>query len=215
MKLSFSSIQNFLLCPKKFKEVNVDYNWRDASFAAASGTDVHKRIEDYITGRTEIADIKMTPRLDSRLKAAKLLFQNNTGVVKVSVEQPMAVNKDFELVPYKDNSAILRGKIDFLLQGVSGISIIDWKSGKMRDNKLQSDVYGLLTKPMAGNAKIRTEFDYLEKGIGDSYVVTDSDIDNAKKLVCQVLGATEFPTRPNGLCPWCPVRNCPHFKKEG
>ena len=217
MKLSFSSINNYLNCPKKFYEVNVTYAWRDASFATAKGEDIHGKIEKYITGQSEKLDVAVDDRLKKLMPQYRQMYETQdlpASTYKVCVEKQYAVDENFSPCEWKSPKAILRGKVDFSILHPLSLTVIDWKSGKKRSNSLQAHIYGLLVKPTVSVPDITCSFDYLDKGLGDSYQITDKGLSITKKIVEKVLEAKDFPERRNPLCPWCPVKSCSYFKER-
>ena len=203
-KLSYSSISNFLQCPRKFKEVNVDYRFKDSSFFTVKGTDIHKDIEEYITGVSEKYPLGKYehPVIES--------LRKSYGVKKpegyaIGVEQQFAVNEKFDPCGYKDPKAILRGKIDLYVLTPNMLKVIDWKSGKRRDNRLQATVYDVLSGHLLPNGKHEFTFDYLQNGSDPAITVSKEDKDNLVKLIETIQESQEFPEKPGPLCKWCPV----------
>lgn len=216
-KLSFSSISNYLNCPRKFYEVNVTYSWRDASFATAKGEDIHGKIEKYITGQTEALDVPVDTRLKGLMPSYRDLYATQgmeASTHKVCVEKQYAVDENFQPCEWKSPKAILRGKVDFSIEYPTHMEIIDWKSGKKRSNSLQAHIYGLLVWPTVSVSKMTCSFDYLDKGLGDCYNITEKGLGTTKQIVEKVLEAKDFPERRNPLCPWCPVKSCSYWKEQ-
>lgn len=203
-KLSYSSISNFLQCPRKFKEVNVDYRFKDSSFFAQKGTDIHKTIEDYIKGDSAVYPLGNYehPVIEQLRKSYHV--KKPSGYV-IGVEQQFAINSSYAPCDYKDPDAILRGKIDLYVLTPTVLKVIDWKSGKRRDNRLQATTYSVLTNHLLPNGKQEFVFDYLQNGKDPAITVTEKDKENLVKLIETIQTAEEFPERPGPLCKWCPV----------
>lgn len=203
-KLSYSSISNFLQCPRKFKEVNVDYRFKDSSFAINKGIDIHKTIEDYIKG---ISSAYPLGDYDHPV-IKKLRLSYNVEKPKgyeIGVEKTFAIDDTYSPCEYKDPKAILRGKIDLYVLTPTVLHVIDWKSGKRRDNKLQATVYDVLTHHLLPNGKHEFTFDYLKEGKDPAISITEKDKDNLVKIIDTIQGSQEFPEKPGPLCKWCPV----------
>lgn len=215
MKLSFSSISNYLNCPKKFYEVNVTYNWRDSSFAAMTGSDIHEKIENYIKGKTDILEIPQDDRVADIMQSLRAFYKDPQKYgVQIGVEEKFAVDENFKPVDYKDPKAVLRGKADLYIQDSLEFVITDWKSGKKRNNSLQAHIYGILLRPIVKTETFKCRFDYLDKGVGDTYSLRPQGLHYAEQIVKQVLSAKEFPERRNPLCAWCPVKSCSYWKEQ-
>lgn len=203
-KLSYSSISNYLQCPRKFKEVNVDYRFKDSGVAAQKGTDIHKAIEDYIKGISvtyPLEDYQHTFIEAMRAMYKKKLPEGCT----IGIEQSFAVDDQFNPCDYKDPKAILRGKIDLYVLTPNMLKVIDWKTGKRRDNKLQATVYDCLTNHLLPNGTRTFTFDYLKNGRDPEIVITEKDKYNLVNIIDTIQTAEEFPERPGPLCAWCPV----------
>lgn len=214
IKLSYSSISNYLQCPRKFKEVNVDYRFKDGSFATKKGEDIHKSIEEYIIGVTDTPPLEGHPHtlIDSLRAMYKLPMPEGFSI---GVEQLFAVDIDGKQVPYKSPNAVLRGKIDAYVVTPKQLLVIDWKSGKRRDNRMQATTYDILAGHLMPDGAHRFIFDYLKDGRDPSIEVSQADRDNFWKIINTIENANEFPEKPSPLCAWCPVPKafC-KYKKE-
>lgn len=210
LKLSYSSISNYLQCPRKFKEVNVDYRFKDSSFAAHKGEDVHKKIEEYIIG------ISDTPPIENHavIENLRVTYKNLPAGYGIGVEEMFAVDINGKSVAYKSPDAVLRGKIDAYVITPDRMIVFDWKTGKRRDNRMQATAYDILAGHLMDGQRDFV-FDYLKEGRDPAIKVSKEDRDNFWKIINTIENATEFPERPSPLCAWCPVPKafC-KFKKE-
>ena len=211
-KLSYSSISNWLLCPRKFKEINVEYNFRDASFATAKGTDVHKKLEEYVNGKASEYPLDYKHPLLDTLRT--MYAQQKGKPYTIQTESMFAVDINGNPVGYKDDNAVLRGKIDLLITSPAEVLVVDYKTGKRRDNTLQASCYGVLTQGLAGGKPVSAVFDYLDKGRDEPIKVDKAMRDHVYDLIRDINNCREFPERPNNLCAWCAVATCPFFKRS-
>ena len=213
IKLSFSSISNYLQCPRKFKEVNVDYRFKDGSFATKKGEDVHKGIEEYITGVS--ATYPLGDYEHKAIQDLRVLYNKLPAGYGIGVEETFAVDIDGNPVAYKDKNAVLRGKTDVFVLSPERLVVIDWKTGKRRDNRMQATTYDILTKHLLPDGKREFVFDYLKEGRDPAIEVSQADRDNFWKIINTIEEAKVFPEKPSPLCAWCPVPKafC-KYKKE-
>lgn len=203
-KLSYSSISNYIQCPRKFKEVNVDYKFKDSSFSSVSGVDIHKKIEDYIKGSSAVYPLGNYDH--AVIKCLRETYgAKKSNLYEIGIEQTFAVDGNYSPCDYKDKNAILRGKIDLYVLTPTKLRVIDWKSGKRRDNTLQATIYDILVSHLMPKGDRTFTFDYLSNGADPAIVVSDKDRNNAIKMIDTIQNAKEFPERPGPLCKWCPV----------
>lgn len=212
LKLSYSSISNYLQCPRKFKEVNVDYRFTDGTFATQKGEDMHKKIEEYILGLSD------TPPVEGHQVIENLRAMANLDMpfgCSAGVEQLFAVDINGNKVEYKSPDAVLRGKIDAYVITPSRMVVFDWKTGKRRDNRMQATAYEILAGGLAPDRPHDFIFDYLKDGRDPAIQISKEDKENFWKIIKTIQGADVFPEKPSPLCAWCPVPKafC-KFKKE-
>lgn len=201
--LSYSSISNFLQCPKKFEQVNLLKAVKDVgSEATRHGNLVHEQIERAIKGENVIP---LQRPLDSLIETLQ--------AIGAEVEKPVAVTKSWEPCEFTDPRAVLRGRIDALVASASRVAVIDWKTGKRRDNTLQATVYTAMVAPLYPGRPIQAVFDYLDKGRDPPILILPRDAKNhVGDILNSIWGTKNFIPRPSGLCGWCPVNTCQYWR---
>lgn len=215
---SYSALMNFELCPKKYYHVNFlpkDHPDKakdeDSSFAADG-----KFIHDAMKAR--VIDGKQLPLNLRYMEKAAAKFAAAPG--EKHGEMKLALNRNFEPCDYFDKKTYVRVVIDLaIVQGKTAV-VVDWKTGKVKDDPTQMALTAaVLSRWMPEIETFKTVFVWLahNDATPKSYVPADftavwnnllpraNKIEDARKT-------TSFPARENGLCGWCPVRSCPHFK---
>lgn len=200
MKLSFSSISTWVNCPRQFYECYVLRKWYKDTPQTIEGTKIHAEIEAYLKGGA----------YPTRAPLDDLLVVLRSLPTPVYPEVEMAVDRNGNAVPYKDESAVIRGKIDVLCEFPDSVWVIDWKTGKKRDNSLQAAVYGVLLEGKYKEIPIRATFDYLEKGREQPIHHDGYARKRVWDLVADIEADKEFKCKPSGLCGWCNVETCKH-----
>jgi DNA helicase-2/ATP-dependent DNA helicase PcrA len=141
---------------------------------------------------------------------------------------PTGVEKDFAFYLEPESAAPfwakVAGRYDLVVEGETGITILDFKTGAVSDpekaqerarESLQLDIYALAHLRTTGRLPERVELRFLESGqrggktpTREEAAATEARIRAAAELIRQ--GA--FPARPSYMaCGQCPFREiCPH-----
>ena len=137
------------------------------------------------------------------------------------VEVPLAMTINGRGCGFWDPNAFLRGKVDVAVTSGEKCLIIDWKTGKPREDPLELEIFSLLIK--ANNSDLSSftgRYVWLkELRVGKEHVVSPVRAwDYVKRRDEQVKGLErqggEWPANPTGLCPWCPVKTCEHWREK-
>jgi ATP-dependent exoDNAse (exonuclease V) beta subunit len=202
---SFSSISTYLQCPRRFEAQYIDKRVKDAGSAASlHGERVHKQAELYIKGESD--DLPEQRPKDNILDVLRKLG--------AEAELKVAVSYDFEPRDFWAKDVMLRGLVDVKFRTRDGVCIIDWKSGKKRDNSLQGSFYAAMMSAYHPGERVQVVFDYLDKGRCPPIDYKPKMRDEVRSLVEMVDGTTAYPPRPTPLCGWCPVADC-EFNTKG
>ena len=147
LRLSASSIKDYLECPKRFWYRTYKRDKSKVSNHVVFGSIVHEAIEEFEDGKDavkwavkewaermtpeyEFAEIKQVPKPPKSF--TKMLGNYYTKIVPMlPTEEPQETEFFFE-VPWADDVIIL-GKIDL----IAGLNIFDWKTGARTPTKYQ------------------------------------------------------------------------------
>jgi DNA helicase-2/ATP-dependent DNA helicase PcrA len=126
----------------------------------------------------------------------------------------------------KDNTGVeytIRGAIDRVDKVPGGVEIIDYKTGKGKDedsfeakDKEQLLIYQLAAQQVLTEPVVKLTFVYLETGNKVSFVGTDKELD---KLRDKIIGIIEeikqgkFPPTPGRVCQFCDFYNICEFRE--
>jgi hypothetical protein len=210
---SFSAVQSFLTCPRKFYNERVLKRYPfEKGEAALYGERMHKAVELY--GKfnaplpTEFAFVK------SQVDVAKAA----TGTK--SWEQKFALTQDMQPCEYFAKDAWLRAQVDYLcINGDTQTALVaDWKSGKSSHaDTSQLELMALIVfKRYPQVREVRAGLSFLtERKFVPAHYTRANEGEYWQRWyvsLAKMKAAYESGTwnpKPSGLCKkWCPVLEC-------
>lgn len=215
---SYSSISTFENCPHRYYRTKVLKDIKDdfSGEAATWGNDVHKALENYLVGGAPLGE-----RFQQYAHYAERLGQIEGDK---HVERKLAITEEGEPCAFFDKQAAYRGVLDYMVVRPGGTEaiLIDHKTGKVRPTK-QLHFNALLVFHCFPTVEIlRAAFFWLP---ANSYTKHEFHRDELDAL-WQTFDATlshmddcerteQWPKKKSGLCGWCPVHDCEHYKPKG
>lgn len=206
---SYSSLTAFETCPRRFKLTRITKDIVEPQTEATiHGNEVHKALENHLKGTTYLPDkYKEYLPLADRVKATP---------GKRLVEFKFALTQAFKPTEFFAKDAWCRGVIDVGVLNAKTAVILDWKTGKPRDDHDQLKLFAATT--FACNPyldKVSTGYVWLAYNKLDSKAFNKEDVAGIWQeflpRVTRLTKAAEkdnFPPKPSGLCTkWCPVTN--------
>lgn len=211
---SFSALQMFENCPRKYWAVKIGKKVNDENQYNVQGDDEHQSIQHY-AGK----GILMPPALEP----IKLIVDMaNAKPGEKYVEQKLSITQ--QLVPCKWNdwdNVWCRGAGDYIKVNGENAFYLDWKSGKKKsgdDTEDQAELTSALL--MAHHPKVNKVVSgivFYRWNQMNPHVVHRSDlgriwngfIGRVKEMETAKL-QDYWPATPNPLCGWCPYKACPH-----
>lgn len=227
MPLSYSRLSVFEQCEARFDYQYVSKRVQDSmNEASAYGDRVHKTLESFGNagkqGPEAIAGVKALATSAEELQTLdrwgplveRILSQPGEKVF----EYQMAVNKDLQPVDWFAKDVWIRSIADVLVIHDDTAYVLDWKSGKVKDNPTQLQLFAAMVLWHYPEVqKVKTSFVWLAHN-----EVTNSHYERRflgalwRALEPRFLRVQEtielgvFKTKPSGLCPWCPASQiCP------
>lgn len=210
---SFSALDSYETCPKKFWHTNVARDIKEPESEAMNyGKYAHKQFENRLgKKKTPLPiDLKHHEKLLTKLAGAK--GEHYT-------EQQLALNRDFEPTGWFDSDVYVRAITDYTIVDARKGATFDWKFGKQKDGFDQINLV---------SAILFQYFPELEVIQGAYYWAKDKRIRRAtleRETVPEIWNSllprvevmesayitTDYPAKPSGLCKrHCPVKSCPH-----
>jgi CRISPR/Cas system-associated exonuclease Cas4 (RecB family) len=217
---SYSMLSAYEACPRKMHAQYIAKTVK-STWTQDQGVNLHKAMENRIRNGTPLPKElqKAEPVVASLLKiqGAKIALEMKMGAtVDWQPSDFFAPRKDMDPVPW------LRGAPDVNVYG-SGLNanalLVDWKTGKPRDNELQHSINAMLTFCHYPRVNKIEAFNFYTK-IGEMGPVSKytrewmPEVRRAiERRTDEVQAAVEsnyFPAVRGGLCGWCAVATCEH-----
>jgi RecB family exonuclease len=208
---SLSRLQMYERCPFAFKCKHIDKIPEPPSPAMARGTQIHSAAEHYVDGKLKkiARELKLVTKTLVELRQAY-----KEGQVKLELE--LGFNNKWEPVGWRDwKNCWLRVKMDVMHFKNKVLRVIDWKTGKLKDNGEYSDqleiyaVAGLALLPQIKTVKSYLAFTDHGKLVslpagnrerGDFPELSKRWAKRASRLLKENL----WKATPNYGCKWCP-----------
>lgn len=211
---SFSSLKEYINCPKKYQEVRIlkNYSFVDTP-QTIYGKEVHEALELYVRDNKPLAK--------NYLRFKKMVDTLVAIPGEKYPEYKMALTKKMEQCDFDDENRWVRGIADLIIVDKDKAFIIDYKTGsnKYPDTK-QLKLMALMAFvcfPKVNKIKAGLLFCMKNSFVQQSY--TRDNIYKAWKSFEQPLDRLtmsyekdEWIPNPTPLCGWCPVETCEHHK---
>jgi hypothetical protein len=209
---SYSSLELFELCPKKFYHTKIKRDVvEEFGPEAQYGTEVHKHFENrLIKGKKLPLDLFHHEKIMAKLAAAP-----GEGMP----EQKLALNRDMEPTGFFDSDVWLRGVVDFAKKNNNNLLIIDHKTGRQKEGFDQVILMGLMMAAyMPEIDNFIVGYYWTKTKCITSTKFTKEDIPTLwagflerEAELQQSIRHDEFPAKANFLCKrYCVVKSCPN-----
>lgn len=209
--LSFSTLNLHQQCPRKYKYSKIDKidpGYRDMTPLLKGGA-VHSNLENYPNPGTH--------KLSSQYSYITERFsQSDIGKKYLEITKPInelkfGLDRNLKEVDYSSKDAMLRGIIDRICVIDGVLNVIDWKTGKYRDEKFQDYnqliLYAVFLFNKYNIEKIRVSYVYVEHDLENSVVLERKYLEKYENtilnLINQLENDKEFNKNVSRLCDWC------------
>lgn len=210
---SWSALDSFETCPYRHHQIKVVKKVKERTNPQMSaGLKTHNLLEKRIkTGRPLPKDLAA---IEPKIQALEAM----PGVLRA--EEELAVDVDFNKVDWFDKNVWIRVKLDAQVDMGTKLVLVDWKTGKMKDDWGQLTMAAHLKFQMnprlqeIGMMFVWTKYNDKSKEIvtrEDAAIEWAHDIIPRLKRFQAAYDNNEFPVKPSGLCrKHCPVTSCVH-----
>ena len=215
---SFSALKTFEQCPKKYFHLKIAKDITDtAGEEAAYGTQVHEAAEFFVRDGVPI------PEKFSYMRPIMDLLMSKDGIKHTEIE--LSLRKDgrrFEVCDFNDRDAWYRGIADLLIETAPTAWLVDYKTGKsaryadLRQLDLMAGAI-FMKFPDVQTVKSALAFvvsgEFLHKthkreNLTEYLSVFDETLDRLD--AARESGV--WNPKSSGLCGWCPVTTCAHWR---
>ena len=237
MRLSYSSMNTYELCPAKFRFQYEDRVPQGRSAALSFGDSLHRALHLFHNRPVPVA-----PSVDELLEMLEACWVSE-GFVDASEERTYVDHGRQVLTQYhRENAedyripAALEFRFTIEVEGVAlsgvidrmdripggGYEIVDYKTNRRLppqariDQDLQLSIYHMAAREIWGIEPERLTLYYLLPGQRMTTVRTPKDVDELRRriaIVAERIEAGMFEPKQNPLCDWCEYqRLCPLFR---
>lgn len=206
---SYSSIKLFENCPLRYYEQRVAKSVVDLGHeASVHGDRIHKAIEARVKGDAALPQDMET--YEPLVAATTRLVGNG----ELHVEKELTINKQMQPTGWWDEDAWLRSKLDILIIKDDDTALVmDWKTGKRRADMFQLRLFAaqvFLHYPQV--QKVKTTLVWFKANTTDSETYSRDraaalweDVLSRIHRIEQAKKFNNWPAKPSGLCPYCPL----------
>lgn len=213
MAFSYSRLNSFEQCPKKFHAVNVAKTFKEVeSEPMAEGKRVHKALELRIKSNTKLPPdlVKHEPTMQ-RIAAAPGL--------KLT-EFQMSITDQFKPVSWFDKNTYCRAVADLAVVNGDKAAVFDYKTGKPSDDFTQMRLTGaVFFQHYEKVNRIQLVYVWLKNKTLTQETMLRSDIPDVwSSLLPRInnyqaaAAAQDYPPKPGWQCRSCPVKTCPYWE---
>lgn len=216
---SFSKINTYLNCPKRF---HFQYVLKEKQgvcdrSALVRGSAIHEMFEKHSKGK----EPQQTPYTADFKKAltrpeVKKIKEQLESSAKTCREISFGLTKNFEPCEYSSKNALFRGKIDLAYNDNGMLTLVDYKTGKPKDEKYQNfdqlllySIYFFQRFKTLNSCKV--QFVYVDHGIVNSLDTERKYLEKLKEhfinTVKTVESDTEYNPKKSRLCDYCPYKD--------
>ena len=211
---SFSSLKEYINCPKKYQEVRILKNYKFIDTPQTIyGKEVHEALELYVRDGKPLAK--------NYLRFKKMVDTLIAIPGEKYPEYKMALTKKMEQCNFDDDNRWVRGIADLVIVDGDQAYIIDYKTGsnKYPDTKQLKlmAVMAFVCFPKVNKIKAGLLYCMKNSFVQESY--TREDIHKSWKSFQTPLDrltiSYDYDTwtpNPTPLCGWCPVETCSHHR---
>jgi hypothetical protein len=212
---SYSVLTRFEQCPKKYYHLNVLKDFKDAD---TEQSNEGKQIHEALCKR--VIDGAPLPLPFRHFEPIAKKFAVAEG--EKYGEMKLALNRSYEQRSWFDKDVFVRAIVDLLIVRPPVAIIVDWKTGKVRDDFSQLKLTAaVLSQIMPEIETFQTMFVWLaSRNISPKTFEKEELLEVWNELLPRAakiesaISTTSFPARPSPLCRYCPVTACPHFEKR-
>lgn len=209
---SFSKLSLHEQCNRKFKYRYIDKvkPQKQDMTALLKGGAVHSLLENYPNPSTHKLAPKYKHIFDDFLQTK--LGQDYLNIPSIR-EFAFGLTKDFEPTEYKSKDAIFRGYVDYICTKDNVLHLIDWKTGRLKEQKWQSydqlmmyAIYFFQRYPNIDQIKI--SYVYVEHAEAENDLLLERKYlrtykDSLAGMIISTEQDIEFKKCPSKLCDYC------------
>lgn len=218
VRLSYSRLSTFEQCPQKFDYLYVTKSVKDSgSDATRYGNRVHESLEYYAKTGDPAAITAETKNYIGMVDR----IRNSEG--DKYYEYQMAIDANCQPCGWMSDEAYIRSIADVLVVNGDRAFCGDWKTGKVRDNPMQLQLFSCMIMFHFPEVQtVKTSFIWLQHDAFTSATYHRRHLElmwtNLSQRFTAVQDAVDlgvFVAKPSPLCGWCAAKEiCPYAKRS-
>ena len=207
--LSYTMLSTFKTCPAQFEAKYITKTMKNIfSQAATTGVDVHQALENHIKYGAPVAGA-LAPY-------AEWVRELEGAVGTVEAERTFCVGHDGK--PTTDEwGCYMKATADMFVPLPESNLLVDWKTGKVRDNRLQAEMLAMCTSAMTGVTVSDVVFVFTNYNDQISHTI-DTSVPKHTALSTGLIATFQdtvasgvYKATPSGICrAWCGNLSCIH-----
>lgn len=212
---SFSALETFLQCPRKYQALKVTKEYKEdfSGPEAAFGDMVHKKIASYINDGTPFPDLFPA---SIKLHVDEVLSKMPDAGYRIA-EIKGALSTQMDACDWFGKDVWVRCILDLLHTHEEEAWVIDWKTGKVKEDSRQLKLFALYvfhTKPRIERCHTAFEWVAYNKSTPETFLRRDmeelwQDFIPDLKTFKAAHNNNTWEKKSSGLCKqYCPVTNC-------
>ncbi len=244
LRLSFTRVDTFEQCPRRFRYQYVDGLPQAPAPQLSFGSSLHATLEWLYDRKHPVlptlddtlqalydrwekegyVDSDRSEQLSAYEHARRILTDLHARIQREGFRLPAAVEAWFEL-PFPDDVVVV-GAIDRIDVDEDGsLHVIDYKTNRRArarsqvKGSLQLAIYALATRELYGRLPRSVALDFVVPGVTVTVPIEELDLDSVPARLAAVaerIRAGEDTPTPNRLCDWCDFRDiCPAWAEPG
>lgn len=212
ISLSFSRLATFEQCQQKFDYMYVSKSVQDKPTVHTEyGTRVHEKLELYGRGTLPAEEFAADPEAG---KYKGLLDRVLSAPGEKLFEQQMSIRRDKTPCGWFDKDVWIRGIADVLVLNGDDAIILDWKTGKPKENPTQLQLFAALVfEHYPAVQRVKSAFLWLKTGTLDDMTYKRAHLKHIWSAleprfdkVQEVVDLGVYKAKPGPLCNWCAAK---------
>ena len=212
MKLShsYSAIKLYENCPYRYFRQRIT---KDVVDEGGEASKHGERIHEYLEHR--LKSNKMLPQEIAHYEPLCKSVENIAESGELFIEHELVLTENLTATGWWESDAWLRSKLDILVINGDLAVVMDWKTGKRNADQFQMRLFAAqVFKHFPDVQKVKTSLVWLKTMEMDTetYYRTEvnelwADIMKRIQRIYTSLNHDNWPTKPSGLCRFCPARH--------
>lgn len=207
---SYTLLSTFERCKRQAQH---RYVLKDTPFTPTEASTWGNRVHEAMENALKRGDLKLPQDM--------LAYERHLPPLKGSkAELKLGVRENWSPCGFFDSDVFFRTKIDVVMQAGATAAIVDWKTGKRREDADELEINAALLKAHHPELeKITGWYVWLkDDALGKEHDLSgaagkQAEISRRMSVVRQSEQMNYWPPTENALCGWCDVRGC-EFRRE-